>query len=48
MPQNAQARVEEGVDLPIRDDHWRHIFDRVTIIVFKFECALLYKQYFIY
>ncbi|GLV38422.1 rhomboid-4 [Carabus blaptoides fortunei] len=28
MAQNSQVRVEEGVDLPIRGDHWKHIFDK--------------------
>lgn len=28
--QERQMSVEEGVDLPIRGDHWRDVFNKVT------------------
>lgn len=27
--QRQQSRVEEGVELPIRGDHWREVFNKV-------------------
>lgn len=30
--QQRQVRVEEGVDLPIRGDYWRDVFNKVIFI----------------